>query len=179
MSRKLWYYCFHLQGEILLLSCTVTVKTEDEGSLLPGCLPCSVASNFNFGLQLRSLSSYLIDYREGEIKIPTFDFMASSYLSDLVNSHPLVFISFCLISSSVNGKSLPRISLSFTLIYQTFPKTFTYHCLQYHSCHFGKWQIWCHLFPNCSVCPNFFSVSSYFALDVFNLLNFLFLIIFL
>lgn len=140
---------------MLLLLSTITVIAEAEGSLLPGCLPCSVAYNFNFGLGLRSLSSYLIDYRGGE-KIPKFDFMTLFYLSDPVNSHLPVFISFCLISPScVNGKSPPGISLSLTLIYQTLPKNcFTYPCLRYHSRHFGKWQICCHLFPNCSVCPN-------------------------
>lgn len=47
---------------MLLFSSTVTVISEAEGSLLPGCFPCSVAYNFNFGLALRSLSSYVIDY---------------------------------------------------------------------------------------------------------------------
>lgn len=107
-----------------------------------------------------------------------------SYLSDPVNSHLPVFISLCLISPScVNGKSPPGISLSLTLIFQTLPKNcFTYPCLQYHSHHFGKWQISCHLFPDCSVCPNaspFFLLAATLLWRSLTSLIFFFLIVFL
>lgn len=130
---------------------------------------------FSFGgFGQRSLSFYLIDYRGGR-KFPVFDFVTPFYLSDPDNSHPSVFISFCLVcSSSVNGKSSPEMSLSFT--YWTLPKNcFTYPCLQYHSSHFGKWQICCHLFWNCSVCPScspFFLLAANFWILFFDNLSF-------